>query len=466
MSTSLAQHYDQALRAVFTGRKLILIGGSVAGLAGVARGLRALGAERPFIVGAGLGGTPPSQEEAEWASLELRAGTALEWFRLYEARLSHLPDEVRARIDAYDPDRAAIALGHVVLSELSAVAGRPNFAARPRAWIALEDKLTIDGFWDEIGVARAPTLHVRAVEAELRAAARRLDSGAGTVWSGDAREGVSGGAEDVRWVRDDDDAREATRFFATRADRVRVMPFLEGIPCSVHGLVTPDGVAVFRPVEQLTLRHAGPVRLRYAGVATFWDPDPADREQMRDVARRAGHALADRVHFGGAFTVDGVLTADGFSPTELNPRIGTGLAVLDSVVEGLPLGLVALCAQAGRPMEYRPAELEQLVLEQADARRGGGARVAASVPEQPTRQFELAADGDGYRLRRGEEPAAAKLTIGPSAIGGFLDFAPVPEHTPVGPALAPRACQAFALAERELGVQLGTFEPARAVRRS
>ena len=53
------------------------------------------------------------------------------------------------------------------------------------------------------------------------------------------------------------------------------MPFLEGIPCSIHGVVFPDGVATFRPVEMVTLRRPGSNRLHYAGAATFWDPPAA-----------------------------------------------------------------------------------------------------------------------------------------------------------------------------------------------
>ena len=103
-------------------------------------------------------------------------------------------------------------------------------------------------------------------------------------------------------------------FLAARCDRVRVMPFLEGIPCSIHGVVFPEGVATFRPVEMVTLRRPRESgRLRYAGAATFWDPPDDDREVMRDLARRVGE-LRRRVGYRGAFTVDGVLAAEAFCP--------------------------------------------------------------------------------------------------------------------------------------------------------
>src|SRR5690606_41121857 len=123
------------------------------------------------------------------------------------------------------------------------------------------------------------------------------------------------------------DFDQALAFCAARCNRIRVMPFLEGIPCSIHGRVLPTGTAVFRPLELMTLRRPEQARLVYAGANTFWDPPARAREQMRQVARVVAEGLARRVGFRGAFTVDGVLTEEGFLPTELNPRIGAGLNV-------------------------------------------------------------------------------------------------------------------------------------------
>ncbi|HMJ13607.1 MAG TPA: hypothetical protein VK524_19450, partial [Polyangiaceae bacterium] len=237
------EHYRTQLRSVFAGRKTVLIGGPVASLTPLARELRRLGADRPFIIGSSLGtGELPGEDDAEWLSLELRASSITEAIRAYENQLTHLPEEVRQRLDTYDPQRAAVAVGAIVLGDVPQVAGRPRYGARPRSWAALEDKVGVDALWDNLGIERAASRIVRTVPAELEQAAAALDRGAGTVWAGDAREGVHGGAEGVRWVKHAEHAREALDFFATRCDRVRVMPFLEGIPCSIHGMVLPDGV--------------------------------------------------------------------------------------------------------------------------------------------------------------------------------------------------------------------------------
>ena len=101
-------------------------------------------------------------------------------------------------------------------------------------------------------------------------------------------------------------------------DRVRIMPFLEGIATSIHGIVLPDGVVALRPVEMVTLRRGH--ELRYSGCATFWDPPDEVREEMRDVARRVGERLRTEVDFRGAFTHRrrgdvGRVPADGAEPT-------------------------------------------------------------------------------------------------------------------------------------------------------
>ena len=147
------------------------------------------------------------------------------------------------------------------------------------------------------------------------------------------------------------------------------MPFLEGVPCSIHGIVLPDGVAVLRPVEMVTLRRG--YEFSYAGCATYWDPDPVAREQMRTVARNAGDRLREEVDFRGTFTVDGVVTSDGFWPTELNPRFGAGIMTIARGT-GIPMVLVNDLIVGGHDIGRTARALEADVVTHGDARRGGG----------------------------------------------------------------------------------------------
>jgi hypothetical protein len=145
----------------------------------------------------------------------------------------------------------------------SAVGDRPVFGARRPAWVAIEDKTTNDALFDRAGVVRPPAAIVAADDRNaLLAATARLDRGRGTVWAGDARDGCNGSATLVRWVTDDATGVAAHGLMAQRCDRVRVAPFLDGIPGTIHGLVTTDGIAVLRPIETLTLRTTDPPGLR------------------------------------------------------------------------------------------------------------------------------------------------------------------------------------------------------------
>jgi hypothetical protein len=211
----------------------------VGGADRVCRRLRELGAERPFLLATGIGtGEVPGPDEAAWWVVEVRAPDVVAEIRAAMRLLRLLPDEVVDALDRWDPERQALVLSPM-FNELPRIAGRRVYGPRRPEWRRLEDKVVIDGLWDDLGVTRAPSEVVAAEPKALRAAARRLDRGAGTAWAGDARQGFSGGAFCLRWVRDEQDAAEAAAFLAARCDRVRVMPFLEGIPSSIHGIVCP-----------------------------------------------------------------------------------------------------------------------------------------------------------------------------------------------------------------------------------
>ncbi len=456
--------YRARLEPVFRGRRFVLIGGTIAGLIGLARELVGLGAERPFLLGLTAAGAP-AEHEFDWHALEPPARGAIEATWRYEAALDALPRDVQERIDAWDPERRARACGYIVLGPVERVAGRGRYADRPPAWVALEDKTRLHQFLDAIGVRRGPLAVVRAERDALHAAHARLDRGAGTVWSGDTLPGVHGGATFVRRVNSPDAEREASAFLARHCARVRVMPFVEGVPCSVHGLVLPGGVAVFRPVEMVTLRRPGTSEFVYAGTGTYWDPPPADREAMRALARRVGLGLRETVGYRGVFTLDGVLGADGFVPTELNPRIGAGFLHLMAACPELSLGPLALAVQHGESLDLDADDLERRVLAAADARRSGSGRIA--LPRTPARagaeSCPLVRDSGGFRPARSGESVDGTIRVGPSNIGSWLHFWPGGERPPGAP-LAPDVVRAFAAADARFGTGIGALEAARCTR--
>jgi hypothetical protein len=460
------EHYVRALRGVYGGGRYLVVGGPVAGLLKASRALRALGAVDTYLLGDGMGtGDLPGPDDGPWTALPSGGADIIDAMRRGEARLLDLPGPVRASIDAWDPGRVARSYGFFTLAPVREVAGRLRFAARPPEWAALEDKTAVEAFWDAAGVRRAPSEVVAADGDSLRAAARRLGRGLGTAWAGDARDGVHGGAVYLRWIRREEDVPEALSFFGPRCDRVRVMPFLEGIPCSIHGIVFPGGgTSVFRPVEMITLRPSGSNRLLYAGAGTYFDPAPGDRAAMRAVGRRVAEALRDRVGFLGGFTVDGVLAEEGFLPTELNARLGAGHNMLAASLPGLPIVPLALAAAEGIALDWRPDLLEEAVVEAADRARQGGTWPVCGGERTGTEKHALAEEGGALRPARAGEPAAASLEIGPGPAGPFVRILPAPGTVATGPSLAPWAVRALAAADAHFGTGLGPLEPARGVR--
>jgi hypothetical protein len=459
-----AGRYDARLRPFYGGRKLILTGAPLASLRATSRMVRSLGAARPFLLAAGVGtGQLPSDDEGDRFVLQLHAADIVSETRTMMAILADLPVAALAAIDRYDPDREAVVLSPPA-NELRTIAGRRVYAPRRPSWRRLEDKTVIDTLWDAHGIRRPPAAVVPASGEALLSAARRLDRGLGTVWAGDTREGLNGGAVYIRWVRDGRDATEATVFLGAHCDRARVVPFIEGVPCSIHGLVLPGGVAALRPVEMVTLRAADSNRLVFAGAATFWDPPDGDRESMRRVARVVGAALRDRVGYLGAFTVDGVLSEDGFLPTELNTRYGAGLMVMADAREDVPLWLLNLAVVEGEALDVSWDDLEADVLEDADRTRSGAAWTVTRSAPPTSRQRPVAFGAGGCRFTRPGEPAAGTLWFGPSNVGGFVRLALDPASIPVGPTVAPLAVDAFALADERLATSIGPMWPARPVR--
>jgi hypothetical protein len=450
---TVAERCWEAVESTFAGRRVILAGMPVAGATGFVAALRRVGAGRVLVVGSGVGTGPlPDPDDAEWVVVEAAAPDPVAEFRLIERILADPPATVRDAVAAFDPGREAVLL-MAPFQAITALDGRPVFGARRPEWVALEDKSTNDAFFDAAGVARPPSEVVAVDGAALLAAHGRLDAGAGTVWAGDARDGFNGGGVFVRRVRagaPTEDVDEAVAFFGPRCDRVRVAPFLEGIPCSVHGIVTDDGLAVLRPVEMVTLRQTGTNRLRYAGTATYWDPPPADREAMRAAARRTGRLLAERVAYRGTFGIDGVLTADGWLPTELNPRFGAGVGQLARAAETLPFVLLHFLAVETGRLPVAVDELERVLVDAADANRGGGGWLTVERQWHETEEHEV---------------PGGTLVVGPSAVGGFVRFTPSPGTVEVGASVAPAVVVAFAHADRELGTGIGPLEPAPDLRR-
>jgi hypothetical protein len=372
-------------------------------------------------------------------------------------RLTHeLPDHAVAAIEAFDPDRTGILFTSPFVTTDEPVLGRPVTGGRPASFLALEDKMLADQIWAAADVPGAPYLIVQVDEEALAAATDRMAGPLGAVWSGDARDGFNGGGNYVRWVPDADARTAAYAFFAPRCDRVRVMPFLDGVPCSIHGFVLPDGTAALRPVEIAILRNVTERTFVYGGLGTTWDPPSADREEMRAIARRVGAHLQAAHGYRGAFGIDGVLTSDGFRPTELNTRMPAGAELL-SAVDRVFFDLLQKHLVAGLDTGVTAADLEGLVALMDAERAGRPVAIGQGVSLGTSDEYDL--DWDGTTLTRAAQATGTTLVLADTPSGFFSMISPCAALGP-GDRLAPINAALLALLDREYDAGFGPVEAA------
>ncbi|GAA3890823.1 hypothetical protein GCM10022243_64660 [Saccharothrix violaceirubra] len=401
-------------------------------------------------------------EVARWVPLGIAGGfVAVEQNRL--TRLLTSPNKrVRAVLGDFDPDGEALVIStpYVHTAEF---AGRPVLNHRRPEWVELENKTTIDALWDELSAPRAPAEVMGLDFGALLAATARLDRGAGVVWSGDGP-AINGGANFVRRVRTSQEAREAFGVLEPKCEFVRVMPFLEGIPVSVHGIVFPDGTAVLRPIEMVVPRRQGQARFLYAGCASHYDPPTRIREEMRNLARRVGERLRETVDYRGTFTLDGIATADGFLPTEINTRYGGAMVCFEDAVPQLPLALVQVALVAGHDLGVSSIEFEELLVSSADAYRQSSvnANVRAVNPTEVVERPVVFTEWS-CRFAHPDEAPHGTLRLKPSPLGAKLELDFVADQLVPGRPVAALTVAAFALADQEWGTSLGPLEPAVAV---
>lgn len=210
-----------------------------------------------------------------------------------------LLDWVQDKIEAFDPRAEARVVGNI-FSAHETIGDRPVLGARPKSWLELEDKMIIDAVWDAVEIERAPSVIVALNDVTpsdlFDTILPPLDWGMATVWVADNKAGWHGGAKYLRWVRSTDDAVAAHAFFSECSDQIRIMPFMDGMPCSIHGWVFDDQTISLRPCEMRIYREDGSAKLTYCGASTNWEPSEPIRNQMCEAATKVGEHLKRTVN--------------------------------------------------------------------------------------------------------------------------------------------------------------------------
>ncbi|HET8960211.1 hypothetical protein [Nocardioides sp.] len=445
------------LGELYAGRPVILGPAVLAAHTPTVAALRERGCRVLVLATARGAGPVPGPDECTVVELETPTTRLVtDELRLLDHLAHHLPDHAVAAIERFDPAGEAVwNTGHFV-SDDEPILGRRVVGGRPASYLRMEDKLFAEQVWAACNVPTAPHLVVPVEEAALAEATAALAGPLGTVWTGDARDGFHGAGNYVRWVHEEADLAVAQSFFSLHCDRIRVMPFLDGVPCSIHGLVFPDGTAVLRPVEIVVLRKVGEREFVYGGLSSYWDPPEADRAEMRSIARRVGSWLQAEHGYRGAFGIDGVLTADGFRPTELNTRLPAGavrLADLDpELFELLQTHLVA-----GLDTGVNATDLEALVPLMDAGRSGRPVAIGQGVSLGTSDEYDLA--WDGVAFTRAEGTTGNTLVLADTPSGFFAKVSPCAVLSP-GDRLAPVNAALMAYLDREYDTGFGAVEAA------
>lgn len=409
--------------------------------------------------GSGLGESPESLGSKV---IELNTpddGSRMGPIRASQQCIANIPHWAADELDGFDPDHTAIVLGDF-LNENATLGGRRFLFHRRPAWLALDDKTQIDALWDRTGITRAPSIVVGATTTAVEEAFGQFDQGSGVVIAIDSADGWTGGGAGVRWILRTDQVERALTDWQGSGRHVRVMPFLEGIPSSIHGIVFADDVIALRPMEMVVLRQTDG-GFFYAGCASYFDPPEQHRESMRTLAKVVGTKLGEEVGFRGAFTVDGVLTADGFRPTELNPRNGAGLVAMARAFDQ-PALLIIDCISSGLELDWRPVDLERELLSAFDARRAGGTwrsfhNIEAEVPASAMLTINESL------IQLTDDPTAADLTFTSSVSNQTLLIRATYSRirTPVGLPTAPLAAAFWNWADTTFNLGIGPLVPAK-----
>lgn len=351
--------FRKALSSVFEDRSVVLVGAVAGRLSHIAGQCFELGAQRVLIVasessGLGCEGLPPLTRVI--------------------APISHMSDSVDSATGArssvaqalqdFDPERKALVVSDGAPAS-RAFPGRtvlnPGFLSRTR----LERKLSGESILEAVSNRTDLVRVLELTGPDIYRKCEEVDLGDGVVLASDPPHSPGTGGSHVRWVTSPPEFEAAARDLGI-GTVVRAMPYLRGIPSSMHGLVLDDGILTCPPMQLVNLvrrpRALGESRSFFgAGAATLTHVGALASKRIRAVVMSVGRRLTEIANYRGLYCVDGILTADDFIPTEINMREGSSIGVAFSQQTQLPIQLLNAVASSNLVVGESAARLDRAV---------------------------------------------------------------------------------------------------------
>ncbi|MFI6758840.1 hypothetical protein ACIBF5_06800 [Micromonospora sp. NPDC050417] len=351
--------------------------------------------------------------------------------------------------DAFDPDNSATLVLPDPLDPPHA-GSRRRIGVRQPAWRLFEDKTVVDALWDAASVPRAQSI-VSDGTADLAMLGAIVDQGTGVVCSCQPLgAGPSAGGDGIWWWRN---GLPPTTIPTAEPGtwRVRLMPLLEGVPVRLHGLALTRGVIPFPPMELVTLPRTEQGTFLCAGAV----PTLGHAANLVTQTERLGSCLRERLGYRGGFSVDGILTARGFLPTDFNARLTSAMEAAPPDLRVL-LHTVNLLVRNG--IEPDTSAVEQLAEETFTA--GATCTIfgaATHADEKAPREASVHWDGD--RLVLDPRGSDGGLVVTPSPRGWLLTATLATDRLPSGGRVGPVAPEVFRFSDEVLGTNFGNLAP-------
>ncbi|WP_203907164.1 hypothetical protein [Rhizocola hellebori] len=345
--------------------------------------------------------------------------------------------------DRFDPQRLAALITPDPLDP-PAAGSRRRLGRRRPMWRLCEDKGVVDAIWAQLGMP-----YPRSVLADgghdVAALGAMVDAGDGAVCAVQrAGAAPTSGAEGMWWWQGD----RIPDLTVSRHHRLKVMQLVPGVPTRLHGIVFTNVVVAFPPMEVVTLPRPQSGTFLCCGAVGGL----ADDQNLRRLTYEIGSGLSARLGYRGAFSVDGLMSADGFLPTDLNTRLTSAMEAAAAPIR-VQIQAANVVAREGcnlHDVEWLGGLAESAFSGDSVTIYGAAnrANTASNVAVRWAGSELVAADPD---LAHGQ------IRLEPSLRGWTLTACLRRDYLPSKPYAGPVAPKVFEFADRLLGTDFGSL---------